>query len=295
MTTNNQIQANKQNALVSTGPITAEGKAVVAKNAIKHGIFTKDLLILTKDGKEDEGEYQELLEGIIGSLHPSGQMEYLLVEKIAVDFWRLRRVLRFETGSIQNHIASALSEYYNQTNYLGVKENKTNQELNEEIAQLKSFIKWNKRYITALKQGMVHFDQPTWIDDDLESDIEADLITVIETIKENILSEDEHTQYEEGKLGFEQLRTLFKKAGYTDADIAEILIGCLKDENKDYQKQIMKYEQEKLTNRYAEEVFIKSSSLPSDGTSEKVIKYEKAIQHSIIQNLTLLKRLQSMR
>ena len=89
MTTEKQIEANKQNALVSTGPVTAEGKALVAQNAVKHGIFARDLIITSGDGKEDQQEYNELLDGLIASLNPKGQMECILIEKIAVDFWRL--------------------------------------------------------------------------------------------------------------------------------------------------------------------------------------------------------------
>jgi len=53
MTTEKQVEANKQNALVSTGPVTAEGKALVSQNAVKHGIFARDLIITSGDGKED--------------------------------------------------------------------------------------------------------------------------------------------------------------------------------------------------------------------------------------------------
>jgi len=42
-------------------------------------------------------------------------------------------------------------------------------------------------------------------------------------------------------------------------------------------------------------VSIKTGSLPREDNAEKVIKYEKAIQRFIYQNLALLKRLQSMR
>ena len=62
MTTEKQIEANKQNALVSTGPVTAEGKAVVSQNAVKHGIFVRDLIISSGDGKENEQEYREMLD-----------------------------------------------------------------------------------------------------------------------------------------------------------------------------------------------------------------------------------------
>ena len=74
MTTKKQTEANKQNALVSTGPVSPEGKALVSQNAVKHGIFAKDLIITTGDGEEDAQEYKELLDGLISSLNPSGQM-----------------------------------------------------------------------------------------------------------------------------------------------------------------------------------------------------------------------------
>lgn len=56
MTTQKQTEANLQNATLSTGPITSCGKAIVATNAIKHGIFTKDLIISSAIGHECEEE-----------------------------------------------------------------------------------------------------------------------------------------------------------------------------------------------------------------------------------------------
>jgi hypothetical protein len=295
MTTEKQVEANKQNALVSTGPVTAEGKALVSQNAVKHGIFARDLIITSGDGKEDEQEYRELLDGLIMSLNPSGQMECVLVEKIAVDFWRLRRVLRFESGSIRKFLDMAISDYYNKADWEGKKEHKTNDKINEEIAEQKGFLDWNNRYIRALKKGVVSFDKPQWSGEGLESDIEEDLNMVAEALEYRLLKGDDYAQYEEGELDFGRLRAIFKNAGYSDADIAEELIGCLKKQNKGYQKTISELEQEKLKNKYAEEVVIKTSSLPAGDTYEKVIKYEKAVQRSILQNLALLKRMQSMR
>ncbi|MFZ2356352.1 MAG: hypothetical protein WAW67_00800, partial [Candidatus Omnitrophota bacterium] len=66
-------------------------------------------------------------------------------------------------------------------------------------------------------------------------------------------------------------------------------------QDKDTQKSIAGLEQQKLRNKLAEEVALKVGSLPASDTYEKVIKYEKAVQRSILQNLALLKRLQSMR
>lgn len=52
MTTEKQIEANKMNALKSTGAVTEEGKAIVSKNAIKHSIFARDLIITSGDDKK---------------------------------------------------------------------------------------------------------------------------------------------------------------------------------------------------------------------------------------------------
>jgi len=38
-----KLRANRQNALKSTGPKTRRGKAYGRRNALKHGLFAKDL------------------------------------------------------------------------------------------------------------------------------------------------------------------------------------------------------------------------------------------------------------
>ena len=107
MTTELQMKANTQNAQLSTGPLSLEGKQIVSRNAIKHGIFAKDLVINSGDGRENLQEYQELLSDLRKDLKPVGRMESILVEKIAVNYWRLRRMVRYETGAIRG----GLDEY----------------------------------------------------------------------------------------------------------------------------------------------------------------------------------------
>jgi hypothetical protein len=116
MASEKQEQANVLNAQLSTGPVTQEGKEIVARNAVKHGIFAKDLVINAGDGREDELEYHDLLAELKRDLAPFGRMEMLLVEKIAVNYWRLRRLLRYETGEIRGQLddfrETALRSYY---------------------------------------------------------------------------------------------------------------------------------------------------------------------------------------
>ncbi len=102
-----KIEANRRNASKSTGPQTQVGKRTVAKNALKHGFFSKCLLIPHPDGKEDPTEYQALYAALREHYQPLAFLEELWVEKIAVWSWRLRRLVRCESGQI----ARALAEH----------------------------------------------------------------------------------------------------------------------------------------------------------------------------------------
>ena len=49
MATEAQINANRRNSHKSTGPQTAEGKAAVSHNAVKHGLFAHEAVIRGED------------------------------------------------------------------------------------------------------------------------------------------------------------------------------------------------------------------------------------------------------
>lgn len=294
MTTKSQLEANKQNALLSTGPITPEGKVIVSQNAIKHGIFARDLLISSGDGKENEEDYRLLLGNLIESLDPRGQMEHLLVEKIAVDFWRLRRVLRFETGSIRKHLDMVIYNYYSKKTYAGEKENPSDADLEKQIRKEQEYITWNNAYIEVLKKGVVRFDKPTWSGEGLESNIEEDLCLLAESINDESLSEEDAQRIVDRDLSFEELKNLFERAGYTDQSIAEGLIPELEKQNEEYKQKIYYLEQTKLQNKIAEEVMVKTNSLPAGEAAEKIMRYESSLQTSILRNLMILKKLQTI-
>ena len=295
MTTEKQKKSNQENALLSTGPITENGKVIVSKNAVKHGIFTNDLVIEKGDGKEKKEEYLELLSNLIDCLNPNGQLENLLVEKIAVDFWRLRRVLRFEMASIRKYLDGATDDFYSQTNYGEQKLHKTKDELDKDKNNYLRYIRWNERYIACLNKGIVKFDEEIWTGEGIESNIEDNFYMIIgDDDNNNLLSKEEFEKYENGELGFEELKNAFKRAGYDDKKISKKLIEGLIKQNEGYRNSILKNEKEKKRNKIQEEVNIKMKSLPSDESSEKIMKYEKAIQKSIYQNLAVLKKLQSI-
>jgi hypothetical protein len=92
-----QISANQLNAQKSTGPITAAGKSIVANNAVKHGLFSKNLIL----ADENPLQYENLLDQLQTELNPSGVLEQALVERIAVSLWRQQRLVCAETAYIE--------------------------------------------------------------------------------------------------------------------------------------------------------------------------------------------------
>jgi hypothetical protein len=94
-----QLVANQNNAKKSTGPITLQGKQTVANNALKHGVFSKSLIL----SDEDPDEYKSLINQLLLELHPSGLLEQTLVERIALTLWRQKRLVRAETANIESN------------------------------------------------------------------------------------------------------------------------------------------------------------------------------------------------
>jgi hypothetical protein len=284
MNSEKQIRANQQNAQLSTGPVTSEGKMIVASNAIKHGIFTKDLIITSILGKEEESEYHEMLSNLINCLSPQNQMESLLVEKIAIDFWRLRRVIRFETGSIGHYLEALFKEFYS----LG---RKNNTYIDQEIAGNKQSIDWNHAYIECLKKEEVNFNQPVWEGADIESDINADFCLIARSI--NGLSRAERERILEGLIDFAELKAILKKNGYVSKkEISEKLIELYTEQNQRFEREIVALEQSKLSNEGADRLNKMLGMIPHEQNTDKILKYERSLQKSIFQNLFLLKKLQ---
>jgi hypothetical protein len=94
MTSDRQVRANQRNALKSTGPRTPEGKAAIRRNALKHGLFSQEVLL----PGEDEAALKDLGNTLRDELQPVGKLENMLVDKIIAAYWRLRRLGRVEAG-----------------------------------------------------------------------------------------------------------------------------------------------------------------------------------------------------
>src|SRR5690242_18578876 len=86
--------AARANRAKSHGPVTPEGKAKSALNAITHGL-TSGALVLTTESKE---KFDALLASYRNEYDPQGQTENDLVEELTAAKWLQRRSLTMITA-----------------------------------------------------------------------------------------------------------------------------------------------------------------------------------------------------
>jgi hypothetical protein len=94
MTSSRQIEANRRNAKLSTGPVTAEGKQRSRRNAIRHGLTAETLI----DALEDAEDYAAFEMAVTADFDASSAVERELVLRLASLLWRLRRATAIESG-----------------------------------------------------------------------------------------------------------------------------------------------------------------------------------------------------
>jgi hypothetical protein len=102
MTSFRQIEANRRNALRTTGPRTETGKRQSRRNATRHGLTAETVI----DGLDDSEDYRAFEAAVIADYDARTAVERELVLRLASLLWRLRRIISIETDllRIQSHI-----------------------------------------------------------------------------------------------------------------------------------------------------------------------------------------------
>jgi len=111
MNTDKQHQANIHNSKLG-GVRTEEGKNISRFNALKHGVLRNSLT------EYESGMYVHILEDLIDELKPSGIIESLLVERIALCYLRFYRVSKAEGEFIKEQL-HPYSEKHSTDRFLG--------------------------------------------------------------------------------------------------------------------------------------------------------------------------------
>jgi hypothetical protein len=89
-----QIEANRSNARLSTGPVTEEGKKRSRQNALRHGLTAETVI----DALEDAEDYAAFEMAVTADYDAQSAVERELVLRLASLLWRLRRATAIESG-----------------------------------------------------------------------------------------------------------------------------------------------------------------------------------------------------
>jgi len=122
VSTESQIEANRENAKLSTGPKSEAGKAAAALNNTRHGLAGAFRVLPT----ESQSEFDELLAILRDEHQPATFTETMLVEAMAQHHWLRKRALHLEsccydlaTGQIVDQKQLALYLRYQTTHERG--------------------------------------------------------------------------------------------------------------------------------------------------------------------------------
>jgi hypothetical protein len=94
MTSLRQIEANRRNSRLSTGPTSEEGKKQSRRNAVRHGLTAETVI----HPLEDSADYTAFELAVTVDYEPQTAVERELVLRLAGLLWRLRRATAIESG-----------------------------------------------------------------------------------------------------------------------------------------------------------------------------------------------------
>jgi hypothetical protein len=89
-----QIEANRSNSRLSTGPVTEEGKKRSRQNAVRHGLTAETVI----GALEDAEDYAAFEMTVTADYDAQTAVERELVLRLASLLWRLRRATAIEAG-----------------------------------------------------------------------------------------------------------------------------------------------------------------------------------------------------
>ena len=276
-----QLQANKENSKKG-GVKTAQGKAITKLNALKHGLLAKEIVIAVGDGAENPEEFNAILGDLKTQLQPEGTLEEILVEKIAVTYWRLRRAYRYEVGLIRNELDSVEDEYYGQQ--INKADDQIEQEIQENQEEVDNWKKYAKQIQRMRKDGKpmedtFELDEPwEWLHDKVSYFLPRD--------------EKGETQI----FGAERLWGFCKNTkGWDENNCWEHLSQICEEKIVEYTDEIADLGNQKEQNKLKLQVIKKLGCIPSKEELDRLLRYEGAIEKQLYKAINQLERVQRLR
>ncbi len=165
MPAQSQLDANRANAQLSTGPTSETGKATSSLNAVKTGLTGRTVLLPGDDAAAYEAHIAEFTQ----RYQPAADAERNLVQSLADTEWRLLRIPSLEMGiyalgrlefaelfpkedeAVRNQLIEAkiFLAYQRQLNNLSIQESRLRRQREKDMAGLRELQEKRKRQTKA--------------------------------------------------------------------------------------------------------------------------------------------------
>jgi hypothetical protein len=102
-----QIKANQANSARSTGPSTQAGKDQSRRNALKHGLTGRGVVM----PDQAAAEVDRLTEALLDEIKPAGVVGEIVIRQIATMSVRMDRMFAHETAMLARRVREALDDF----------------------------------------------------------------------------------------------------------------------------------------------------------------------------------------
>ncbi len=109
MSSKRRIESSRANGRRSKGPVTPEGKERSARNATRHGLLSRILVLESEESSAFEATFQQFLE----RFGPADEVQVSVIEEMLGALWRQRRCWAIETRMMDNAMADIPDERCN--------------------------------------------------------------------------------------------------------------------------------------------------------------------------------------
>ncbi len=285
--TDKQIAANRRNAAKSIGPATPAGKARAARNALKHGLLANEIIIDAGEGAESPDEFNAVLFYLCEQFDPRGPLEEMLVEKIAVAYWRLRRAHRYEVGVIRQKLDRATDEYYEPDPFAIQASRSPDVATDAKIVEAQDLRhEWQSDKQQCEKMRKAGKDLQEIYDWHVNWEMVYDkAVDIVDEQWADEISEESPAA----------LCGSLRQAGWTDDDIWQCHLDVCAEQIESQTEAIAQLQKEKQADILGVQVRKKLGSIPAGHDLDQLLRYEGAIERQFYKAIDQLERLQRNR
>ncbi len=255
----------------ATGPRTELGKERASRNAIKHGVFSK--VVLLKG--EPQNEYERLWAEFREALQPEGAAEEHLVEKLVNTAWRQRRLLLAESAEIRKN-----TEFFNW--------DRQNRERGDDESIASLFDAFERPGLIE----KIHTPGPLERSLELLSELQEQIkVNGLDEKRDTALLDEIYGDKAEGRL-HKAYRIWLHTSGVREKERARE--GCASQEQC-RRKVLKEIEQEIRRLRRYHQLEVFRHNVPDAPGLDRLLRYEASLERNFDRTMSQLERLQRMR